>query len=490
MSQELQKLSHVGAGRRPGVSLVARIMLTIMLPLLWTLMSERLAAQIRNRPRVIRNAPVTKAVAPKRVARVFWQDRDTDSLKWGEVYSGSQWSLKPAPVNGFPKLDVEQQDLVQMEQAAGILLVGVRDNDGGKFQSGWIAVDTGVREEEHGNHSHWKYAAVPSVKMRQLDANQGNPAHLYLYQGAFFMANDLRNGFTYLLPRDLAAAKPNAGRFYPGGGNHITMAAVDNAVCYSTWIDGGGPNAGRVDLVNLRKVGGESLAYSFSLPSGVIHGATTNSGRVFFAPADGICWIDADPTLKQTASSVKVNHLSLGTDDETEKPLRTGAFENHRNWVLFTTGSGDSAALCLVDAKAQQPTVTKLKIPVEDGLSLVTPQAVLAAGGKRYAFIFQDRKDGEGTEYLTIVSLDPNGDRDLSDASILKTIPVGASKVDGHHGHHAVSFDSDGRLACFTNPGDGSIWVLSLLDLEIKAKLQVGGTPSAIAAIGAAEHNH
>ncbi len=426
-----------------------------------------------------------------RVARVLWQDLEKDTLMWGEVHAGEKWIVSASPVKNFPKLDVEKQDLVQMKHAAGHLLVGVRDNDDGKFQSGWVTVDTGVREEPHGDHSHWKFVSAPSVKHSRLDTDQGNPAHLYLYNGHFFMANDKKNGFTHIDPKDLVT-KPaqECGAFFNGGGNHITMAAVDNAVCYSTWIDGGGPNMGRVDVVNLKKSDAENIAYSFNLPTGVIHGATANSGKVFFAPADGICWVDADTTLSKSAETVVVNHISLGQEEGAEKPNRTGAFVNHRNWVLFTTSSEGKSSLCLLDAAAAKPTVVKLNIDVADGLSLLTPEVVLASGGKRYAFLFHDKKDGDAQEQLTIVNLDPNGDRNLSDATIAKTIPVGASKVDGHRGHHSISFDSEGRTACFTNPGDGTIWVMSLKDLTIRAKSIVGGTPGAIVAIGAPQHNH
>ncbi len=427
-----------------------------------------------------------------RVARLLWQDRDKDVLMWGEVHAGAKWIVSASPVKGFPKLDLEKQDLVQMEHAAGHLLVGVRDNGDGKFQSGWITVDTGVREEPHGDHSHWKFVSSPSVKSSRLDADQGNPAHLYLYNGQFYMANDKKNGFTQLDPMDLAN-KPAAecGRFIAGGGGHITMAAVNNTVCYATWIDDGGPNMGRVDVVNLKKTEGDPLAYSFKLPTGGIHGATVNSGRVFFAPADGVSWVEADTSLTKTAETVVVNHISLGKEEGAEKPNRTGAFVNQRNWVLFTTGGPEGKpALCMIDAKAAQPAVIKLPIEVAEGLSLTAPEVVLASGGKRYAFLFQDRKEGDAQEQLTIVDLDPNGDRNFTDAAIAKTIPVGPSKVDGHHGHHALSFDSEGRLACFTNPGDGSIWVMTLKDLTIRAKAIVGGTPGAICAVGAPVHNH
>ena len=140
-----------------------------------------------------------------RVARVLWQDRDRDTLMWGEVHGGEKWIVSASPVKDFPKLDVEKQDLAQMKQAKGHLLVGVRDNDDGKFQSGWVAVDTGVREEPHGNHSHWNFVSSPTVKSSRLDADQGNPAHLYLYNDHFYMANDRKNGFTHIDPKDLIA---------------------------------------------------------------------------------------------------------------------------------------------------------------------------------------------------------------------------------------------------------------------------------------------
>jgi hypothetical protein len=425
------------------------------------------------------------------VARLLWQDRATDSLMWGEVFAGDKWIVTASPVKGFPKLDTEKQDLVQMKQSQGMLLVGVRDNDDGKFQSGWVAVDTGVREEPHGDHSHWQFVARPSVKSSRLDTEQGNPAHMYLYDGSYFITNDRKNGFTHLRPEDLTAkAATDCGTFCSGGGNHISLAAVNNAVAYATWIDMEGPTAARVDVVNLRDSDGDQIAYSFTLPSGGIHGATANSGKVFFAPADGLCWVEADMTLSQTAETVKVNHLSLGHEEGSDKPHRTGAFVNHRNWVLCTAGSGRGSALCLVDAKAAQPVVHKLPIEVADGLKLTTPEVVLASGGKRYAFLFQDRQEGDAQEQLTIVDLDPNGDRNLSDAKIAKTLPVGPSKVDGHHGHHAVAFDSEGRTAAFTNPGDGTIWVMTLKDLTIRAKSKVGGSPDAIVSLGAPAHHH
>lgn len=39
-----------------------------------------------------------------------------------------------------------------MQRLGRSLIVGVRDDDHGAFSSGWIAVDSGVTLEEHGDH--------------------------------------------------------------------------------------------------------------------------------------------------------------------------------------------------------------------------------------------------------------------------------------------------------------------------------------------------
>lgn len=428
----------------------------------------------------------------KTMMRIFWQDRDTDQLSWADITTRVKWGIKRGWVQGFPKLDAEKQDLVQMKHSNGMLVVGVRDQEDGTFQSGWVSIDSGVFEEAHGNHSHWKYGTNPRVTGQQLDTDQGNPAHLYVYNNNFYLANDKKNGFSRLQPTLLrqAATASSSAKFFPGGGSHITMAAVNNSVAYSSWIDGGGPNAGRVDVVKLQS-DEPKIAYSFQLPSGVIHGATQNSGKVFFAPADGVCWVNADLAVQQTAETVQVNHLSLGRDEEADKPLRTGAFTNERNWVLCTTGKGDLSTLCLMNAASAEPAVVKVKIPVADGLQLMTAQSVLSFG-KRYAFLFQDRTEAESDvqEQLTVVELDPNRDRDFSDARVKTTIPVGASKINGHHGHHSIAFDSYGRYAVFTEPGEGMVNVLSLDGMNIVARFRVGGSPGAILAIGAQDHFH
>jgi hypothetical protein len=426
---------------------------------------------------------------PRPIARLIWQDDAEHSVKWSDVTRATKGlSLSAQPVANFPKLDAEQQSFVQMEESNGMLVVGIHDNDNGNFQSGWVALNSGATEEEHGDHSHWYFDKPPTIVSMQLDKNQGNPAHVYNYQGDIFLANDKKNGFTLLSAAALSKSTPTTpadsiARFFEAGGGHITLAAVDRRVCYATWVDREGDNAGRVDVIAIHN-DGKQAGYKLQLPSGGLHGATANSGRVFFAPADGICWVDADVKLSQKPESVKINYISLGEDPATGKPLRTGAFTNHGQHVLFTTGTKDNATLCLIDAKSPQPSLIKVTMPIAEGLAWTTPACVRTPKGKQYALMFSDRRGSEAAESLSIVDLDPNNDGKFDDAKVAKSLPVGASKIVGHGGHHEASFSASGRLAFITNPGDGSIWILSLATLEVESKHQVGGVPSRLVAIG------
>ena len=116
-------------------------------------------------------------------ARLVWQDGSDQSLHWSDVYrDGDVYSMKPEQIVGFPKLDEERQNMVQMADTNGLLVVGVHDKINVTFQSGWVALSTGVIEEPHGNHSHWHCEDAPSICASDLSADQGNPAHVYEYQ--------------------------------------------------------------------------------------------------------------------------------------------------------------------------------------------------------------------------------------------------------------------------------------------------------------------
>ncbi len=170
--------------------------------------------------------PSVQAMAQeaKRLTRVFFQDEDTKTVRWADLMSGQPLKLStPQVVKGFPSLDPMKQTLVQMEMAQGYILIGVRDEQDGKFQSGWVLIDCGVETESHGDHLDWVYARDPQVRAVQLDDQQGNPAHLYVYDDVFYVANDRKNGFTRLAPSELrttdgeSAIRAKAS-FHSGGG--------------------------------------------------------------------------------------------------------------------------------------------------------------------------------------------------------------------------------------------------------------------------------
>jgi hypothetical protein len=420
------------------------------------------------------------------LTRVFFQDDDVGAIQWADVLWGQPPTLGPVrPVAGFPKLDSERQTLVQMRAAGGMLLVGVRDDSGGTFQSGWVLIDSGVKQEPHGDHSHWSYPQAPRVRAATLDEKQGNPAHVYCYEGIFYVANDRLNGYTRLdlaevAAQDTAEKIRSRAAFHQGGGNHITLAVSGN-FGFSAWIDREGENRGRVDITALKPRGNTRLASSFQLPSGGIHGAIANQGKVFFAPSDGIWWVAANQAPNFKANTI--HHLSLGKKDET--PRRTGAFVNLGRYIGFVAGAGDDATLGLIDVAQANPAVVQVPLDMADGNRPAGLTMAISRGGKPLAFVFHDHaQDVEAPDLLSIVELDPNSDKDFADAKVAAAIAVGRARVEGHSGHHSLDLDAERRRAIIANPGDGTLATVSLADRTIEQEFKVGGAPSSIVCIG------
>lgn len=429
-----------------------------------------------------------RASETRMAMRIFFQDEDTQMLKWADVPAGGTSVGVVADVPGFPRLDTERQSLVQMAAASGLLMVGVRDDDDGNFQSGWVLVDTGVEAEDHGDHSHWRYVRPPRVRAVQLDTQQGNPAHLYCYDGVFYLANDQKSGFTRLdpgsvSPADDAAAIRQKSRFISGGGGHITLAVHNRSLALATWIDREGPNKGRVDITALSPAGAAAAVGSIYLPTGGLHGATACQGKVFLAPADGICWINVNLPLPLDPKLLAVHHVALSRVDD--KPLRTGAFHTLGKHVGFVTGAGKHAAVCFVDASQSQLDLIRVPLKMADDNRPTGPALVQPRKGPPLAFVFHDHPaDVEAPNRLTMLELDPNRDGSWKDAQIAQEMDVGKSRVVGHSGHHHVDFDADGRYAVFTNPGDGTLVLMDLVRRSVLAEARVGGAPSQIVAVG------
>ena len=142
----------------------------------------------------------------------------------------------------------------------------------------------------------------------------------------------------------------------------------------------------------------------------------------------------------------------------------------------------------LLNAKDAEPKPVFVPLGVKKGTQTVTPEVAMTADGKSYAFVFHDHAKDVGVEdALEIVSLDPNGDGECTDAKVVKRLKVGKIAVDGHSGHHDMAFDAERRFGFFTNPGDGSVSLLVLKTLEVVNTFKVGGTPTAIVALGSRE---
>lgn len=427
------------------------------------------------------NAAPAKPAPMRTQARLMWHDQETHQPKWGDLGKGESWGLNAQTVQGWPSLADHQASIAQLAHHQTNVVAAIRDDQEGKQWSGWVAIDHGVRDEAHGDHFHSKYTDLPKVRKSKLDASQGNPAHIYVYDQQFFLANDTKNGLTVLAPNP-ANTSDLVDRFVEAGGGHITLAAIANQVAYATWIDAEGDNAGRVDVVSLAN-SPLPKRYQFRLPSGGLHGATTNNRKVFFAPSDGICWVDADASVSKDPNTIKPQYISLGTDAE-GKPLRTGAFANLGTNVLGVTGKGKLACLFHLNAASSKPVVRKLSLPIQDNQSLTTPKTLTLGSGKSYAALFVETREEAGKDELLLIDMDPNGDKDLGDAKITARIPVGKHKIEGHAGHHDVAFVPGKRLILVTNPGDGTIQVISLNEGKTVATLMVGGVPTHLTAMG------
>lgn len=418
------------------------------------------------------------------VARVFWQDDANASVRYGDLKrSAAGWSIEPESITGFPSLDVAEQSLVQMHTDAGIVLLGVRDEADGEIGSGWIAIDSGAEEESHGDHSHMRLKRPPSILKSLIGTDQGNPAHVYQYGKIFVLANDKKNGFTTTSAAKLHDAKTpvEAAKFYAGGNGHITLAVVDDRVAYATWIARDGEDCGRVDVVSLSD--NDDKHYSIHCRTGGLHGATTNAGKVFFAPSDGVCWVNADLECDDAPESVQVHYLSLGKQDD-DTPLRTGAFENLDQRVLFTTGKGQQAKLCWIDASNESPSVEFLPLELSEGKSLSTPIAIKTRDGKDWVVMFRESQDAPETDALVAVEMDANMDGDWTDAALRHTVGIGRNQIQGHGGHHEAVLLPSGRQLLVSNPADGTLSVIALADWTVQQTISVAGHPTRLAAVG------
>ena len=148
-------------------------------------------------------------------------------------------------------------------------------------------------------------------------------------------------------------------------------------------------------------------------------------------------------------------------------------------------GKADGTFLGIINAASHSPQLTKVALPVDERSRALGPIVVQPRRQSPLAILFHDHAaDVNAPNLATLVQLDPNRDGSFSDATILKQIEVGASDVVGHGGHHDLAGDAAGKFAWFTNPGDGTLSVLSLEQLEVLATYPLAGKPARLVSFG------
>lgn len=445
-------------------------------------------------PTYLEHSTPVEAAEPSGVrTRVFFHDDATQTVKWLDMLGGN----KPAFgsiyfINGFPKLDPARQRIVGLQAVQERLLIAVRDDDGGKFQSGWILVDTGVASDVHGDHFHWSYPRVPRVVAAVLDEHQANPIQIERIDQALYLRHEGRRGVTRIDPAAVRGGESSEALrkkaiFIEGGGADLRLAASKSAV-FLGWSEVDAEGAGRIDVETLGPAGSATARYSFNTPLAGLRAATTCQGRLVLAAADGLAWtsIAAKPTAD--GSPVAVQPLDLKFADapwvDGEPLVAFGRY------VGFVTGAGEQSRLQLWNAaRPDQPTIGVV-LPLADGRRPSGLQIAPSRQGGPLAFVTHASvDDGPVERRLSVVELDPNADGDWSDARRRHEFDVGKAAAPAA-GRPGIAFDADGRRAVLANSADGALLVYSLIDRQTLASFKIGGRPTSLVAVGGRDGGH
>lgn len=435
------------------------------------------------------------AQPPQVLTRVFFLDDESQTVKWAELLAGDKPTMGPVrEISGFPKLDPARQKIVALKAAAGTILAAVRDTQDDGAPRGWVLIECGAYEEAHGDHSHWIYPVAPRIRAAVLDDQQPPPSQIYEYEGVFYLAHGGHGGFTRIDPTAMSPTESGEAirrraAFHAGGGGRSSLAAVGKVVAFSAWDDREGPNKGRVDVTALRTIGNDNPTFSFQLPYGGIHATTANHGKVFFASPDGLSWVEVPRRISAETPALPVRHVAMGTPDAgTFQPI---SFANFGRYVTFVSDVGPNSAFCFVDASANEPRVMRLPLGMAEGRSPGNYELTRSRKGLSLAFVFQESAaDANPFDVLSVLELDPDRNGDWSDAKVAHEIKIGAGPTEGKAGRHSLAVEADRRRALYTNPGDGTVMVLSIEDRKTITGFKVGGTPTTILAVGGRVSNH
>ena len=86
--------------------------------------------------------------------RLFWVDQSTQKLTWGDVVTTDKWALNTSTVDGFPEMDSKVNRLSPLVGRNGMVVAGISGTADDKKKGRWVAIDSGVYQEPHGNHFH------------------------------------------------------------------------------------------------------------------------------------------------------------------------------------------------------------------------------------------------------------------------------------------------------------------------------------------------
>ncbi|MCR9199062.1 MAG: hypothetical protein NXI04_10485 [Planctomycetaceae bacterium] len=407
-------------------------------------------------------------VREKTIMRVFWQDAASQKLSYANLTASSRWNLRRGWVGGFPQLDASTQSLGEMVAADGQVFVSVTAASDAAV-GGWLCLDSGAFEEPHGNHTHWKYTRTPKVRQSELTVGRGQVSGLKQH-GDTVVHADSTGACTLLTP----------GQMKFGGDRGIRRVTLPEPAPFCM-LDGQtlitvGEKAGQIVTRNYRLTDPLTSRTETAFEGGRLSGVVHNSQATFLSCDGGINRLTTNSSGVVTPST-QINEPVSG-------------LTSHLQWVLGTAGTGEDARLCLKNATQSASAITQLPIPGPEGTRPLVPRVTLSLG-KRFAFVIQQATspDVGVQEQLTVILLDPNKDKDFSDARIHRTIDLG-TQLAAKAAARDICFDAYGRHAVLTSPAEGVMTVISLSKMNIVARFRVGGAPGRIVSVGAAEHFH
>ena len=435
---------------------------------------------------------------PQILTRVFFLDRQTQSVKWAELLAGERPQMTAVkPIAGFPTLDPAQQEIIGLEVSGGMMVVAVAARNPAAAR-GWVLVECGAYEEAHGDHSHWIYPIAPRIRAMAVDTAQPNPARLLQQSNAFLWTHQ-GGGFTRLDPAGIAgnatADSVRRRAAVHGGGDGAALAAIANVVAFA----GGdhaesseGARTARVDVTLLKAAGNDKPLASLKLGLAPIEQMATTYNRVFVHGGGKLAWFAVPSRIASDAAQYPVQPVML--DGNRAEPGSAsmeslGPMSVYGRYVAFGDGVGAEAGFRFIDASVSAPIVRRVSLNAPDALRPGRIELVRNRRGQPLALVFLEGPSaaGKSTDRLAILELDPNRDGDWADAKVATSIAVGNH---AESANHVLSVDADQRRAVYSNPGDGTVMIFSVDDRQTINGFKVGGQPTEVRAVGGRVSNH